>query len=344
MIAAGKRPARGVVGVRSAPAGLSAEGAGVCRWREVSEARVGPHLVKVPPPGFQLGAGVRQGAEQGLVQQFVAQLAVEALAEAVLLGLAGGDVMPADLALVGPFQDGVGRQFRAVVADDRRRLAAPADDRVQRARDASPADRGVGHQRQTLAGAVVVHLQDPEPAPVGELVGDEVETPALVGDRGCLYRPPRSHGPLAPAALANHQPLLAIQTLNALFVDRMALAPQQHMQPPIAEPPPLLGQGLQPLAKFAVILPPGLVAHAGPIAVDHPARPPLAHLIGLLQISRSLPMRGGRHHFFPSRSFNATLSSMASASIRFSLAFSSSNAFSRRASDTSRPPYLAFHL
>src|SRR6202166_158843 len=91
MIAAGKRPARGAVGVRSAPAGLSAEGAGVCRWREVSEARVGAHLVKVPPPGFQLGAGVRQGAEQGLVQQFVAQLAVEALAEAVLLGLAGGD-------------------------------------------------------------------------------------------------------------------------------------------------------------------------------------------------------------------------------------------------------------
>src|SRR6267154_1864219 len=212
------------------------------------------------------------------------------------------------------------------------------------ARDASPADRGVGHQRQTLAGAVVVHLQDPEPAPVGELVGDEVETPALVGDRGCLYRPPRSHGPLAPAALANHQPLLAIQTLNALFVGRMALAPQQHMQPPIAEPPPLLGQGLQPLAKFAVIRPPGLVAHAGPIAVNHPARPPLAHLIGLLQISRSLPMRGGRHHFFPSRSFNATLSSMASASIRFSLAFSSSSAFNRRASDTSSPPNLAFHL
>src|ERR1700730_19346600 len=94
--------------------------------------------VPVPPPRFQLGAGVRQGAEQGLVQQFVAQLAVEALAEAVLLGLAGGDVMPADLALVGPFQDGVGRQFRAVVADDRRRLAAPADDRGPLPRGAAP--------------------------------------------------------------------------------------------------------------------------------------------------------------------------------------------------------------
>lgn len=38
-----------------------------------------------------------------------------------------------------------------------------------------------------------------------------------------------------------------------------------------------------------------------------------------------------RHHFFPSRSFNATLSSIVSASSRFSLAFSSSSAFSRAA-------------
>jgi len=35
---------------------------------------------------------------------------------------------------------------------------------------------------------------------------------------------------------------------------------------------------------------------------------------------------------------------MASASSRFSLAFSSSSTFRRFASDTSRPPYLAFQL
>src|SRR6202451_4743030 len=112
MIGASKRPARGVFGVRSAPAGVSGESAGVVGASEVAEARAGPHLVEVAPPGFHLGAGVRQGAEQSLVQQFVAQLAVEALAEAVLLGLAGSDAMPADPVLGGPFQDGVGRQFR----------------------------------------------------------------------------------------------------------------------------------------------------------------------------------------------------------------------------------------
>jgi len=98
------------------------------------------------------------------------------------------------------------------------------------------------------------------------------------------------------------------------------------------------------LAQDAVVGPSALVTHARPIHAQHPARPPLAHLIGRLQIGRSLPMRGGRHHFFPSRSFSATLSSIASASIRLSLAFSSNSASRRRASDTSRPPYLAFHL
>jgi hypothetical protein len=38
------------------------------------------------------------------------------------------------------------------------------------------------------------------------------------------------------------------------------------------------------------------------------------------------------------------LSSIASANSFFSLAFSSSSTFSRRASETSIPPYLAFHL
>src|ERR1700722_6767290 len=150
--------------------------------------------------------------------------------------------------------------------------------------------------------------------------------------------------PLAPAAAPHRQPLLTVDPLDALPVDRMALAPQQHMQPPIAEAPSLLGQGLQAFAQRSVIRPPGVITHAGSVGADHPARPPLAHLVGRLQISRSLPMRGGRHHFFPRRSFSATLSSIASASIRLSLAFSSSSAFNRRASDTSSPPNLAFHL
>jgi hypothetical protein len=63
-----------------------------------------------------------------------------------------------------------------------------------------------------------------------------------------------------------------------------------------------------------------------------------------MQISDGLSPGGGRHHFFAATSFSMALSSIASASSFFSFAFSSSSAFSRLASETSSPPYLAFHL
>src|ERR1700730_6240222 len=48
--------------------------------------------------------------------------------------------------------------------------------------------------------------------------------------------------------------------------------------------------------------------------------------------------------FFPSRSLSAALSSIDSASNLFNRRFSSSSDLRRRASDTSSPPYFAFHL
>ena len=61
-----------------------------------------------------------------------------------------------------------------------------------------------------------------------------------------------------------------------------------------------------------------------------------------LQMRDSLALHGGRYHFFDSSSFIAAMSSIWSASKRFSLAFSSSSAFSRFAYDTVIPPYFAF--
>ncbi len=57
-------------------------------------------------------------------------------------------------------------------------------------------DRGVGDQGKPLAGAVVGDLQDPKPTAIGELFGDEVQAPALVGRRRRLHRPARGQGSL----------------------------------------------------------------------------------------------------------------------------------------------------
>jgi hypothetical protein len=94
------------------------------------------------------------------------------------------------------------------------------------------------------------------------------------------------------------------------------------MQPPISDPRALLGPGLQPLAKHAVVRPNSLIANVGSIPADPPDRLLLARR-GPLQRGYSVPMRGGRHHFFPNWSIGATFRSMASASIRSGLAFSS---------------------
>src|SRR5437764_588194 len=112
----------------------------------------------------------------------------------------------------------------------------------------------------------------------------------------------------------------------------------------IAEASAYSGQRAQPSADRSIGRPPAAVANRTAIDADRAARPPLAHREDLRKVSRGLPSDGGRHHFFAAMSFSIALSSIASASSFFSREFSSSSAFSRRASETSIPPNLPFHL
>src|ERR1700709_764661 len=97
------------------------------------------------------------------------------------------------------------------------------------------------------------------------------------------------------------------------------------MQAPVAEAAALLGDRLHALAKAGIVCPGRLVSHRRAPLADGFTRPPFAHPVGIHQMSDSFPLPRGRHHFFPRRSFSATLSSMASASRRFSFAFSPSS-------------------
>src|SRR5204863_5195946 len=118
----------------------------------------------------------------------------------------------------------------------------------------------------------------------------------------------------------------------------------ENVEPAIAKAPTFLGQRPQPLAQGHVVDPTGSVADRHPHAADHPARPPLAHLVCLSEMSDGLSLHSGRYHFFDSRSFSAALSSIESANSFFSRVFSPSSCFNRLASETSRPPNLLFQL
>jgi hypothetical protein len=57
----------------------------------------------------------------------------------------------------------------------------------------------------------------------------------------------------------------------------MTLALEQHSQATMAEPSPLMGNGLHALAQGHVVGAKRPIAHRHPAAAQHSARPPLAH-------------------------------------------------------------------
>src|SRR6202035_6184772 len=93
-----------------------------------------------------------------------------------------------------------------------------------------------------------------------------------------------------------------------------------------------------------VVAPASAITDRCAVGSERRTRPPLADLIRDPKVSDGLAPGGGRHHFFEAISLSIALSSIASAKSLFSLAFSSSSDFNRLASETSRPPNLAFHL
>ncbi len=79
-----------------------------------------------------------QAVEQVLVQQLVPHSSVEAFDEAVLHGLARRDIVPLDLPVLLPFQDGIRGQFGPVVADHHAGVAPHLGDPVQFAANPIP--------------------------------------------------------------------------------------------------------------------------------------------------------------------------------------------------------------
>jgi hypothetical protein len=119
---------------------------------------------------------------------------------------------------------------------------------------------------------------------------------------------------------------------------------QQHPQPSIAKPSANPGQLPQSGADRRIVWLRRPVPDRTPVHRKHGTRPTLAHPMPGTEVRHRFSPRGGRQNFFVAMSFSMALSSIASASSRFSFAFSSSRTFSRHASDTSMPPYLDFHL
>src|SRR5690606_20365447 len=302
-----------------------------------------PDVVVVVAPQGQLSAGIGQAVEDLLVQAFVAQAAIEGLDVAVLLRLAGIDVMPFDAVLVGPLQDRLAGELGSVVADEASRFAVDANQGVKFSRHSGPRYAGVGNQGQVLAAAIVVDRQNAELAAYPDRVRQEVQGPALFRLQRHRHWCPTAACPFAATPAAPGQTFFPVDAVDLLFVHDHAFALQHDAHTPIPEATPLLGDLVHLLTDFRVIGRP-LTPHSLRIDTDQDAGPALRDRMTLHRPQNRVPPRHRCRQGFPNRSFRTTLSNIASASRRFSFAFSSSSCFSRFASDRSIPPYLAFSL
>jgi hypothetical protein len=115
------------------------------------------------------------------------------------------------------------------------------EESIELASDPDARDRSVGDQRQALTGAIVHHDQDADATAIEELVGDEVERPAIVWPLWDEHRRPRAQGPLAATSSTDHEAFFAIQPEQAFVVHLEALSSEQNVQSPVAEAPALMG-------------------------------------------------------------------------------------------------------
>ena len=112
-----------------------------------------------------------------------------------------------------------------------------------------PRERGVYLDRSALSREVVDDIQSAKHTAIGQLVGHEVQRPALVRSRRKRkrYSPP-GRNPLAQTP-SHHQPFVSIKAVHTLVVDLVALAPEQHVKATVPVSRTLASQVEHPLSE-----------------------------------------------------------------------------------------------
>src|SRR6266850_2536793 len=302
--------------------------------RTIVQGAVRALLIVVHAPPFDQHPGLVQHGEPVFVETFIPHLPVETLHVGVLHRLAGLDELLLHAALVGPAIQRPTGEFRAVVGYYPFGQAPPSADLIEHARHALPGQRGIHLDGQTLAGEVIDHRQQPKPSPVGQLIADEIQRPALVGPLGrCRFLSPPPGRPLS-FAYAHLQVFLLVDAKDAFVVIAPTFAAQQYPQPSIPEASPLGRTLPQPLPQRLVAGRLGHIVITASGELHQPARPSLAHRVVLPHGGNRLAFGGGRQYFPALTSLRIWMSSAwsatarpASASFRIAMICSSRNRF-----------------
>src|ERR1051325_1312240 len=288
-------------------------------------------------------ARVLETDEPVLVEAFVAEPSIEAFDKAVLHRFSRLDELEFHAVLLSPLIESVADELRTVVADDAARIGVTNRSLpVEKTSDSMATDRGVDRYDQRFSAVIVDDIEHAQLSSISQRVGYEVHRPSDVRRDGNGGRHTSSRQPLA-RPLSHTQPRFPIDPVDALVIHHHSFPPQLPIQTPVAVPRVLCGKLAHPLLQRLAAVPFALVAMGCSPDAHKPAAPPFAHPMCLLQKANDVASCRRLHHFRLTTSFSARLSSVNSATMCFRRRFSSSNSRSRRACDTSMPPYFAFH-
>lgn len=245
--------------------------------------------------------------------------------------------MPLDLVLASPFQDRPTGELGSVIADNASRFAIESHLRIEFPCHAGARDAGVGHQTQVLAAAIIIDGQNPELAGYAEGVGHKVHRPACARDQRHGHGGAATTRPFPTPTATNRQTFLPVNPVELLVIHDQPLAFEHYAYPAIAKAAALARDlthgntdGTMVWRAFA---PGSALGHAPGMAAacalgidtNQHAGPALGDLETSQHFEHSITPLAWRRQAFPSRFFRMTLSSILSASKRFSLPFSSSS-------------------
>jgi len=127
---------------------------------------VGAMVVVVVAPGRDQLPVVAQVGKQRLVQALVTEASIEAVDEAILDRFSWRDVVPPDLAILLPFQDGVRCQLRPLIVGDHAGIAMHPGNVVEFTANPLPRQGGVHDRCQAFQAEVIDDAEHAEAATV----------------------------------------------------------------------------------------------------------------------------------------------------------------------------------
>src|SRR5215831_1310655 len=246
--------------------------------------------------------------------------------------------------VIGPHIDNLTTELAAMIAEHPLWGTALRRQPSERLHDVLAAETLAHLNRQAFSRTDIHDRQGPNPLPVRQLIGDNIQGPGVLRSRHRGPMPPHG-GCFAPPRrpMTQGQAFLPVQAIHEVLAHGPAFASEQHPNLAIAIAHAGLSELPDPPPKRGAGIPMTLIPIGGPRTADGPARASFADWIRCAQITHDGSPQRGPHHFFVSTSWSITLSRDKSATNRLSFAFSSWSYLNCRTCSDSSPPYRRFH-